>query len=81
MFDVVTRNRGVIDRFVGDTVYASWNASKLVRNYSEKACNAALELDSMIKSFKIESISNPLEIDFHIVVATGCGMFRILFAS
>ncbi len=42
--DIIQRNDGVIDKYIGDSIMAFWNAPLDVADHQRKACLAALEM-------------------------------------
>jgi adenylate cyclase len=42
--DVILRNRGTIDKYMGDAVMAFWNAPLAVPDHASQACRSALEM-------------------------------------
>ena len=60
MSDVVTKNNGMIDKYIGDALMAFYNAPVDVKNHAIDACNSALEmlviLESLNKRFKKDNM-------------------------
>ena len=42
--DVILRNRGTIDKYMGDAIMAFWNAPLAVPDHAEQACRSALDM-------------------------------------
>ncbi len=42
--DTILRNRGTIDKYMGDAIMAFWNAPLSVPNHAAEACRSALEM-------------------------------------
>ncbi|MDH3452810.1 MAG: adenylate/guanylate cyclase domain-containing protein [Gammaproteobacteria bacterium] len=45
MTEIVMRNEGMIDKFIGDAVMAAWGAPLQQSDHAERACRAALEME------------------------------------
>jgi adenylate cyclase len=45
MTDIVMRNEGMIDKFIGDAVMAAWGAPLQQSDHAMRACRAALEME------------------------------------
>jgi adenylate cyclase len=60
MTDIVQKNEGTIDKYMGDAVMAFWNAPLDVDNHAYKACKSALEmfeaLDVLNKQLKEDAL-------------------------
>lgn len=52
--DVIFRNGGTLDKFIGDAVMAFWNAPTTVPGHAEKAVAAAIEMTQALDDFKRE---------------------------
>lgn len=50
MTNIVLRNEGVVDKYIGDAIMAFWGAPIKIKNHAELACNTAVE---MIKELRI----------------------------
>jgi len=48
---IIQKHNGTIDKFIGDSVMAFWNAPSTVEDHPLKACIAALECQAAMKSF------------------------------
>jgi adenylate cyclase len=46
--DTILRNRGTIDKYMGDAIMAFWNAPLAVPNHAAEACKSALEMAARI---------------------------------
>ncbi len=46
--DTILRNRGTIDKYMGDAIMAFWNAPLSVPNHAAEACRSALEMAARI---------------------------------
>ncbi len=54
MTGAVKRYEGTVDKFIGDAVFAIWNAPLDVEDYATKAVRCALDLDTFTESFRIK---------------------------
>ena len=52
--DVIFRNGGTLDKFIGDAVMAFWNAPTDTPGHAEKAVAAAIEMTQALDDFKRE---------------------------
>ncbi len=43
MVDIIAKNEGTVDKFIGDAIMAYWNAPNEVENHADKAVRSALE--------------------------------------
>jgi len=46
--DVITRNRGTVDKFIGDSIMAFWGAPQENVNHAYDACRTALEIQLVL---------------------------------
>lgn len=68
MSEAITKNKGTIDKFIGDAIMAYWNAPNDVPNHADKALQTALEqLDELEK---LNKELNPI-IEIGIGIHTG----------
>lgn len=49
MSDIIMKNEGTIDKFIGDAIMAYWNAPSDVKNHQDKAVKASLEQIKYLK--------------------------------
>ncbi len=70
MTKVVARNRGTVDKFIGDGIMAFWNAPEEERDHASLACIAAIESQRRLEEMKATdpAIAN---ISARIGIATG----------
>lgn len=72
MTDVVIKNRGTLDKYIGDAVMAFWGAPISLENHAEMACITALEmqeeLDKLQESWRERKLP---EINVRIGINTG----------
>jgi adenylate cyclase len=47
--DVILRNRGTIDKYMGDAIMAFWNAPLAVPDHATQACRSALDMASRMR--------------------------------
>ncbi|HEY4940441.1 MAG TPA: adenylate/guanylate cyclase domain-containing protein [Rhizomicrobium sp.] len=52
MTSAVRRHEGTVDKFIGDAVFALWNAPLDVADYATKAVRCALDMDAFTESFR-----------------------------
>tara|TARA_R110000868_G_scaffold218576_1_gene469063 strand:+ start:222362 stop:224512 length:2151 start_codon:yes stop_codon:yes gene_type:complete len=71
MTEIVQKNEGTIDKYMGDAVMAFWNAPLDVESHAQKACKAALDMLTGLKELNIRLKSEGLpEIEIGIGVNT-----------
>ena len=72
MSEIITKNKGTVDKYIGDAIMAYWNAPFDIQNHEDKAVKSALEqlreLNKLNISFKKNN--QPL-IDIGIGITTG----------
>ena len=68
MTDIIMKNEGTIDKYMGDCIMAFWNAPLGVDNHAEMAVKSALE---MIEELKELNKNIPVEINIGIGINTG----------
>lgn len=44
MGEIINKNQGVLDKFIGDAIMAFWGAPQKIENHAEMACRTALEM-------------------------------------
>jgi len=72
MVIVVEKNRGTIDKFIGDAVMAYWNAPLEVHNHADKAVQTALEQVGMRDELNITIKKEyGFDVDYGIGINTG----------
>ena len=54
MTSAVQKHEGTIDKFIGDAVFALWNAPLDVADYATKAVRCALDMDVFTESFRLK---------------------------
>jgi adenylate cyclase len=47
--DVILRNRGTIDKYMGDAIMAFWNAPLAVSDHAAQACGSAIEMAARMR--------------------------------
>jgi len=50
MTDVVMRNRGTIDKYMGDAIMAFWNAPLAIDGHAARACETALAMHAQLRT-------------------------------
>lgn len=72
MTDIITKNQGTVDKFIGDAIMAYWNAPNSVENHADKALQSACEqirtLEKLNKELKEKGYPR---IDIGIGINTG----------
>ncbi len=53
MADVITKNEGVIDKYIGDSIMAFWGAPVYLESHASYACRAALECQRRLHSLRL----------------------------
>ncbi len=54
MTSAVKKHEGTVDKFIGDAVFALWNAPLTVEDYATKAVRCALDMDVFTESFRLK---------------------------
>ncbi|MBI3892461.1 MAG: adenylate/guanylate cyclase domain-containing protein [Candidatus Wallbacteria bacterium] len=72
MTEIVMRNRGHLDKFIGDAVMAFWGGRPAVDDHAAAACEAALEMIEALGRFRESCARRGLpELDVGIGINTG----------
>ncbi len=58
MTEIITKNEGTVDKFIGDAIMAYWNAPQDVKNHADKAVLSTLEQLHALKQLNIELAQN-----------------------
>lgn len=53
--DIIQMREGTIDKYIGDSIMAFWNAPLKVKDHPQKACIAALEMVSKLEHMNAEN--------------------------
>ena len=69
MVDLIVKEHGTVDKFIGDAIMAYWNAPNLVEAHADKAVASALEQIERLEAFNEE-----LEAEFGVSVHIGIGI-------
>jgi adenylate cyclase len=69
MADVVFQHRGIVDKFIGDSVMALWGAPEPLEDGPERACRAALEMQ-----VKLEEFNARRQREMRLPIAVGVGI-------
>ena len=80
--DIILRHQGTIDKFIGDSVLAFWNAPLEQDDHADRACDAAAEIVQRLKDFhqdfatSFPEISDKIE-TFSVGIAVNSGMCAV----
>jgi adenylate cyclase len=75
MTDLIQARRGTIDKYMGDAIMAFWNAPFDVERHAERACEAAIAMQSRLATLNAEwAAEAEAEGRRHIPVAIGIGL-------
>ena len=69
MAEIILKNRGTIDKFIGDAIMAFWNAPLEEKDHAELACDSAISKIRALKKFNEE-----LKSQGHGQIEIGCGI-------
>ncbi len=69
--DAIMDQRGTIDKFMGDSVMAFWNAPVPAPDHAERACAAALEMRKSLAAFNAEA-SRPVAMGVGLATGVAC---------
>ena len=69
MSEVITKNKGTIDKYIGDAIMAYWNAPFDIENHADKAVTSAIEQLNELKE-----LNKNLEITNQPLIAIGIGI-------
>ncbi|WP_122892845.1 CHASE2 domain-containing protein [Arcobacter peruensis] len=72
MSEIITKNKGTIDKYIGDAIMAYWNAPFDIEDHEDKAVQSALEQLEKLKELNVQlkQQNQPL-IDIGIGITTG----------
>ncbi|MGH7186757.1 MAG: adenylate/guanylate cyclase domain-containing protein, partial [Pseudomonadota bacterium] len=59
MTDIVLARSGTIDKYIGDSIMAFWNAPLSVADHAAKACASALEMAAALRRLNDELVAEP----------------------
>lgn len=59
MSDIITKNKGTIDKFIGDAIMAYWNAPADIENHEDLALQTALEQITYLDTLNKKLIKDP----------------------
>ena len=75
MTDIVLRNRGTIDKYMGDAIMAFWNAPLAIEGHAARACDTALSMQEELKTLnEVWRKEAEAENRKHIPVKIGVGL-------
>lgn len=62
MTDIIIKNKGTVDKFIGDAIMAYWNAPRKLENHADYAMKSAIEQIEELKKLneKLKSQNSPL---------------------
>lgn len=70
MTEIILRNKGTLDKYIGDAIMAFWGAPIVVENHAALACRTACEMQEKIKTLQ-GLTGNNFELKFRIGINTG----------
>jgi len=70
MTEIILRNKGTLDKYIGDAIMAFWGAPIVVENHADMACRTACEMQEKIATLQALTGSN-FELRFRMGVNTG----------
>lgn len=53
MVEIITKNQGTVDKFIGDAIMAYWNAPKQVKNHADLALVSAIEQINKLEELNV----------------------------
>eukprot|EP00727_Mastigamoeba_balamuthi_P003921 m51a1_g13526 putative adenylate guanylate cyclase with integral membrane sensor (663) ;mRNA; f:57-2204 len=69
---VIVKNDGIVDKYIGDCIMALWNAPLDIQQPEVKACAAALEFDTVLKTLNDKFVKGSLpEFGVRVGIHTG----------
>jgi adenylate cyclase len=72
MTDIIFKNNGTLDKYIGDAVMAFWGAPVPLENHKFLACKTSLEMKKRLAELRIKWISeNKIPINFRIGLNAG----------
>ncbi|MFA6528410.1 MAG: adenylate/guanylate cyclase domain-containing protein [Candidatus Gracilibacteria bacterium] len=72
MSEVVMRNRGTVDKFIGDAIMAFWGAPLPLLDHAEMACRAAFEAREKLRELNAKWVAcGKHELHFRVGINTG----------
>ena len=82
MTDIITKNKGTVDKFIGDAIMAYWNAPLDVKQHTDKALESALKqikelknLNGVLQEKKLPNIDIGIGINSGLVVVGEMGSY------
>ena len=69
MVDDISKHEGTVDKFIGDSIMAYWNAPNQVADYADKAVMSALKQIELL-----EKLNNDLNVEFGVKLKIGIGI-------
>ena len=70
MTEIILRNQGTLDKYLGDAIMAFWGAPLVVENHAVMACKTACEMQEKITALQ-KITESSFELRFRIGVNTG----------
>jgi adenylate cyclase len=73
--DVIMKEKGTIDKFIGDSIMAFWNAPLDVEDYARRSCRAALHMRSTLEDLNPKlglKTDKTIELAIGISMGTAC---------
>ncbi|MHB8419174.1 MAG: adenylate/guanylate cyclase domain-containing protein [Myxococcales bacterium] len=82
MAEVVFSHRGIVDKFIGDAVMALWGAPEPLEDSAERACRAALEMQTRLREFNGQRLrASRAPIGVGIGINTGLAVVGLMGSS
>ncbi|BAF72802.1 CHASE2 domain-containing protein [Sulfurovum sp. NBC37-1] len=69
MVEDISRHEGTVDKFIGDSIMAYWNAPNNVADYMDKAVQSALSQIALL-----EALNHDLNVEFGVKLKIGIGI-------
>ena len=72
MTEIIVKNKGTVDKFIGDAIMAYWNAPQDVKDHADKAVSCAIEQIKLLKKLNSQTLKKfDIQLDIGIGINTG----------